>query len=125
VVAYADGSCEPNPGKGGWGVVLILAGGARSYHRGRAVGRTTNNKMELEAVRQAILLGAREIYTDSLYVVRALMPSSRIQKNVAIIGVVRALVTLNKVSVAWVSSRAKYPDHVIADRLSKEGRLYG
>jgi len=88
-------------------------------------GQTTNNKMELEAVRQAILLGATEVFTDSLYSVRVLRKTSHARKNIAQVHVIRDMMAVARVSVDWVSSKIRHPDHVMADRLSKEGRLYG
>jgi len=48
VVIYTDGAAEPNPGPGGWGVVLLF-GAARKELSG-GFRRTTNNRMELRAV---------------------------------------------------------------------------
>lgn len=70
VVIYTDGACKGNPGPGGWGVWMRsgvhekeLCGGERN---------TTNNRMELTAVIQALTLLKRPcavvIYTDSQYV---------------------------------------------------------
>ena len=68
---YTDGSCNPNPGIGGWGYVMLedgkdpveVFGGDRE---------TTNNKMELMAAVMALkALESRTqvtIYTDSQYV---------------------------------------------------------
>ncbi len=67
---YTDGACSGNPGPGGWGVVLLYQG-----HRKELSGYekdTTNNRMELYAVIQALraLKESCEItlYTDSAYV---------------------------------------------------------
>ena len=76
VKIWTDGSCYPNPdGKGGWALV------ARWRDRQRTrVGFstcTTNNEMELMAVRHALLFVRPSelplhIYTDSKYVCRAI-----------------------------------------------------
>ena len=74
VTIYTDGACSGNPGPGGWCAILqygehekLLSGGEES---------TTNNRMELTAVIEALLaLRERctvELYTDSRYVVDAL-----------------------------------------------------
>jgi ribonuclease HI len=74
VIIYTDGGCDPNPGKGGYGVVLI-----HGKHRKELSGGfrlTTNNRMELYAVIMA--LGALKeqckvkLYSDSEYVVNAM-----------------------------------------------------
>lgn len=68
-VVYTDGGCDPNPGPGGWGA-LILHGKTRRELSG-AEEHSTNNRMELTAAIQA--LNAIEepavvtIYTDSQY----------------------------------------------------------
>ena len=69
---YTDGACSPNPGVGGWGVVLISdQRGARKELSG-AEAHTTNNRMELlAAIRGLEALKRRcavEISTDSQYV---------------------------------------------------------
>lgn len=47
VTAYTDGACEPNPGPGGVGVVLLYKGSRREISRGYRL--TTNNRMEIQA----------------------------------------------------------------------------
>lgn len=70
VTIYTDGACSGNPGKGGWGAVLIY-GDSRKEISGYSE-ETTNNKMELQAVIEALKLLKRrcvvELYTDSVYV---------------------------------------------------------
>jgi ribonuclease HI len=69
---YCDGACSPNPGIGGWGVVLLSdQHGARKELSGGEVA-TTNNRMELlAAIRGLESLKQRcsvELSTDSRYV---------------------------------------------------------
>ena len=52
VVIYTDGACSGNPGPGGWGSVLLYNGHRRELSGGEAV--TTNNRMEMMAVIQAL-----------------------------------------------------------------------
>lgn len=71
VTMYTDGACSPNPGVGGWGVVLISADGSITERSGR-VEETTNNRMELSAALYA-LQGLKQAHkvtlvTDSTYV---------------------------------------------------------
>jgi ribonuclease HI len=74
LVIYTDGACEPNPGPGGYGVVLVY-GGTRKELSGSYV-HTTNNRMELLAVIVALEAlenpPAATLYSDSKYVVDAL-----------------------------------------------------
>jgi ribonuclease HI len=68
---YADGSCLPNPGRGGWAFVVFQNGAEIHVGTGQA-DATTNNRMEITAVLKAIeWLGDRpaRIYSDSQYVV--------------------------------------------------------
>lgn len=69
---YADGAASPNPGAGGYGVVVIRDGGRRELSGG--FRRTTNNRMELLGA----IVGLRELgprpgkaalYSDSKYLV--------------------------------------------------------
>lgn len=52
VVIYTDGACKGNPGPGGWGAVL-RSGTLEKELFGGELG-TTNNRMELMAVIQAL-----------------------------------------------------------------------
>jgi ribonuclease HI len=73
VVAYTDGACSGNPGPGGFGVVLLWNGHRREIARGYRL--TTNNRMELLAVIEALkaLKGPSRVvvWSDSQYVVHA------------------------------------------------------
>lgn len=70
VVIYTDGACKGNPGIGGWGVWLQYKGKEKQLCGGELL--TTNNRMELMAVIQALETLKRscvvELYTDSTYV---------------------------------------------------------
>ncbi len=70
VVIYADGACRGNPGPGGWGVWLKSGEHEKELFGGERL--TTNNRMELTAVIEALaslkLRCAVTIYTDSQYV---------------------------------------------------------
>lgn len=71
VTIYTDGGADPNPGPGGWGVVLIHeATGTVKELSGSAL-ETTNNRMELTAAISALEALKKPcqvtLYTDSLY----------------------------------------------------------
>ena len=75
VTIYTDGACSGNPGPGGWGAVLIYKGTEKELSGGEK--KTTNNRMELTAVIEA-LKALKEpctvnLYSDSKYVIDALM----------------------------------------------------
>lgn len=70
---YTDGACSGNPGKGGYGGILIYNGVEKEYS-GYAP-ETTNNRMEITAVIEGLKLLKEpvelDIYSDSAYVVNA------------------------------------------------------
>ena len=70
VEIYTDGACRGNPGPGGWAALLLK--GAVERELSGAVASTTNNRMELQAVIEALQALKRavraRIYTDSQYV---------------------------------------------------------
>jgi len=73
VTIYTDGACQGNPGPGGWSAILVYKGKERELRGGEE--NTTNNRMELTAVIEALRAlkepCAVEVYSDSLYVVDA------------------------------------------------------
>ena len=70
VQIYTDGACSGNPGPGGWGAVLLYGAHEKQLSGGEA--NTTNNRMELTAVIEALSLLKRPcrvtLTTDSKYV---------------------------------------------------------
>ena len=74
VTIYTDGACSGNPGPGGWGAVLRY--GAHELELSGGAAETTNNRMELtgviEALRRLKEPCVVELYSDSKYVVDAL-----------------------------------------------------
>ncbi len=70
VIIYTDGACKGNPGPGGWGVLLRSGSAEKELFGGEA--ETTNNRMELTAVIQALSALKRpcrvSLYLDSEYV---------------------------------------------------------
>jgi len=74
IIMYTDGGCEPNPGAGGYGVVLIYEKSRKELSSGYRL--TTNNRMELLAVIKGLEAlknpSAVRVFSDSAYVVRAM-----------------------------------------------------
>lgn len=52
IVVYTDGACSGNPGKGGWGTVILADGQEIRLSGGEVL--TTNNRMELMAAIKAL-----------------------------------------------------------------------
>lgn len=71
---YTDGACKGNPGPGGWGA-LLKSGGTEKELFGGELG-TTNNRMELMAVIQALQALKRPcqvtLHADSQYVLKGI-----------------------------------------------------
>lgn len=71
VTIYTDGACSGNPGKGGYGIVLLYGTWRKEISKGYKC--TTNNRMELRGVIVA-LKALKEpcnvtLYSDSKYVI--------------------------------------------------------
>lgn len=70
VEIYTDGACKGNPGPGGWGALLVAGGHKKEMFGGEL--NTTNNRMELRAVIEALDALKRPcevvVHTDSQYV---------------------------------------------------------
>ena len=75
VIIYTDGACKGNPGPGGWGA--WLRSGVHERELCGGASETTNNRMELTAVIEALAAlkrpSAVELYTDSVYVRSGIM----------------------------------------------------
>ena len=74
VVIYTDGACKGNPGPGGWGVLLKSGATEKELYGGERL--TTNNRMELMAVIQALQALKRPcavtLNVDSQYVLKGM-----------------------------------------------------
>jgi ribonuclease HI len=74
VVIYTDGACRGNPGPGGWGVVMGFQDTQKTLNGYDP--DTTNNRMELIAVIEALRALSRschiELNTDSKYVMQGI-----------------------------------------------------
>jgi ribonuclease HI len=74
VEIFTDGGCEPNPGPGGYGVVLIHPKKRKETSGG--FRKTTNNRMEIYAAIKGLKLLNKPckvtLYSDSQYLVNAM-----------------------------------------------------
>lgn len=72
---YTDGACSGNPGKGGYGGILIYKGKEKEYSGYSE--NTTNNRMEITAVIEGLKMLKEsvklDIYSDSAYTVNAFL----------------------------------------------------
>lgn len=136
VVIYTDGACKGNPGPGGWGAWLRSGGHEKELFGGEAV--TTNNRMELTAVIEALQSLKRRctvaIYTDSEYVRNGITTwihgwkkrgwttaDKKPVKNAELWRRLDELRERHDVHWHWVKGHAGDPGNERADRLANQG----
>ena len=138
VVVYTDGACKGNPGPGGWGAWLRWGDHERELFGGDA--STTNNRMELTAVIEALSALRRRctvtIHTDSEYVRKGITEwignwkargwktaDRKPVKNIELWQRLDALVQRHEVHWRWVKGHAGDPGNERADALANRGVL--
>jgi len=136
VEIYADGACKGNPGVGGWGVLMRFGETERELFGGEA--NTTNNRMELMAVIEALGALKREceavVYTDSAYVQKGISEwihgwkrngwktaDKKPVKNADLWLRLDALAAQHRVDWRWVKGHAGHPGNERADALANLG----
>ena len=138
VEIFTDGACKGNPGPGGWGALLRMGGHERELS-GHAPA-TTNNRMELSAVIEALnaLKSPCEVqlHTDSKYVIDGITKwifgwqkngwKNAAKKPVLNIDLWQALLIAarpHKISWHWVKGHAGHPENERADKLASDAAL--
>lgn len=133
---YTDGACKGNPGPGGWGALLRWGGRERELFGGEAA--TTNNRMELMAVIEALRALKRPmdvvVHTDSQYVHKGITEWMRNWKargwktadrkpvkNVDLWQQLDMLVSAHRVRWQWVRGHSGHPGNERADELANRG----
>ncbi len=124
--AYTDGSVAPNPGAGGWGVIIIAPDGTRQELSG-SEPKTTNNRMELAAILAAVR-GVPEgasiaVTSDSEYAVRVSSGRYKAKKNRDLVQAVRRAAENRRVKYQWIRGHAGHALNEAADRLAGQARL--
>jgi ribonuclease HI len=122
ILVYADGSCEGNPGPGGWGVVIV--GPREPMEFSGSDPQTTNNRMEITAAIEALRHlkpGAHvTLRSDSQYLVNTMNLGWRRGKNQDLWKQLDAEVAKRDVRFEWVQGHAGDPLNETADRLARE-----
>jgi ribonuclease HI len=122
VLVYADGSCEGNPGPGGWGVVIVTPQETRRLSGGDS--QTTNNRMEIMAAIEALRAldpGLPVILrSDSQYLVKTMNEGWRRTKNQDLWKQLDAEVARHNVRFEWVRGHAGDALNEEADELARE-----
>lgn len=136
VVIYADGGADPNPGPGGYGVVLCYKEHKRELSGGFRL--TTSNRMELwaciEGLRALKHRCAVVLYSDSKYVVNSLVRgwarrwqangwvkgNELVAKNVDLWEQLLELCQQHSVEFRWARGHAGVPDNERCDQLATQ-----
>nr|WP_315593328.1 ribonuclease HI [uncultured Cupriavidus sp.] len=136
VTIYSDGACKGNPGPGGWGAVLVAGGNEKELFGGESP--TTNNRMELMAVIEALRALKRpcivKIYTDSQYVQKGISEwitgwkargwktaEKKPVKNADLWQILDEVRQPHQIEWHWVRGHAGHPGNERADRLANRG----
>ena len=128
-----DGACKGNPGPGGWGAVI--RSGAREKELSGGEALTTNNRMELTAVIEALNALKRPcavtLSTDSRYVMDGLTKwihgwrkngwktaAKQPVKNADLWQALVEATARHKISWEWVKGHSGHPENERADQLA-------
>ena len=131
---YTDGACRGNPGKGGWGAILVFHGIEKELSGGEP--ETTNNRMELTAAISA-LSALKEpcevtLTSDSKYMIDAITKGwaeswrangwRKADKspalNVDLWEQLLALLKIHRVTFVWVKGHDGHPYNERCDKLA-------
>ncbi len=133
---FTDGACRGNPGPGGWGALLRY-----QQHEKKLLGsavETTNNRMELTAVIEALASLRNDriavtVTTDSRYVMDGIqkwLPAWKQRdwktaarkpvKNVDLWKQLDALVQQFEIQWKWVKGHSGHPENEMADQLAND-----
>ncbi len=132
---YTDGACSGNPGPGGWGVLLRYKGQEKELNGGEM--STTNNRMELTAVIEALKSLKQpcriRLYTDSQYVMKGFnewLPgwiakgwknaAKKPVMNVDLWQQVLAFAKPHQIEWTWVKGHAGHAENERVDALARQ-----
>ncbi|MCP4130597.1 MAG: ribonuclease HI [bacterium] len=130
---YTDGACSGNPGPGGWGAVLKYGDHVKELSGGER--DTTNNRMELQAVIEALKALKEKtelvITTDSTYVKNGITQwifnwvknnwktaSKKSVKNKELWQELLKLSKLHTIEWVWVKGHSGHPENERCDQLA-------
>jgi len=133
---YTDGACSGNPGPGGWGAILRHGTHEKELFGGEK--DTTNNRMELMAVIEALRALKRpvkaRVHTDSQYVQKGISEwitgwkkrgwktaDKKPVKNVDLWQALDAEASRHDLEWLWVRGHNGHPENERADALARRG----
>jgi ribonuclease HI len=133
---FTDGACKGNPGVGGWGVLLVHGENEKELFGGELL--TTNNRMELTAVIQALSVLKRsskvKLHTDSQYVQKGISEwihgwkrrgwktaDKQPVKNIDLWQQLDELAARHQVEWVWVRGHSGHDGNERADQLANRG----
>ena len=133
---FTDGACSGNPGPGGWGAILRIQGREKELYGGEP--DTTNNRMELTAVIEALKALKRpvkaRVHTDSQYVQKGISEwihawkrrgwrtaGKQAVKNEDLWRALDAQAAQHRVEWLWVRGHAGHAENERADALARRG----
>jgi ribonuclease HI len=136
VEIYTDGACKGNPGIGGWGALLRMAGKERELCGGER--HTTNNRMELMGAISALAALKRpcrvRLHTDSKYVQQGISEwvvnwkkrgwktaDKKPVKNEDLWRRLDELAAQHQIEWLWVKGHAGHDGNERADQLANRG----
>jgi ribonuclease HI len=131
---YTDGACSGNPGPGGWGALLRIDG--KEKELSGYVAQTTNNRMEMMAVIEALRSLKRpvavRVHTDSQYVQKGISEwihgwkkrswqtaDRKPVKNVDLWQALDAATVGHKIEWLWVRGHAGHVENERVDELAR------
>jgi ribonuclease HI len=136
VKIYTDGACRGNPGPGGWGAVLEYGKESKLLYGAEIL--TTNNRMELTAVIQALSALKRPckiaLVSDSKYVLKGitewlpnwkqkgwLTSAKKPVMNSDLWQQLDKLASIHDISWQWVKGHSGHVQNELADQLANKG----